>query len=54
MIAHVVRSVVLLLMIILSYFVIMWIMAYLHTYINKLFIPNQLRWQNGKLKVDQS
>ena len=54
MIAHVVRSVVLLLMIILSYFVIMWIIVYLHTYINGLFIPNQLHWQNGKLKEDQS
>jgi hypothetical protein len=54
MIAHVVRSVVLLLMIVLSYFVIMWIIVYLHTYINGLFIPNELRWQNGKLKEDQS
>ena len=54
MIAHVVRSVVLLLMIVLAYFVIMWIMAYLHTYINGLFIPDELRWQNGKLREDQS
>ena len=54
MIAHVFRSVVLLIMIVLSYFVIMWIMAYLHSYINGLFIPDVLRWENGRLRADQS
>ncbi|MBC3795338.1 hypothetical protein FH603_5875 [Spirosoma sp. LMG 31447] len=43
MIAHLFRSVVLLLMIVLNYFVIMGIMVYLHTYINGLFIPSELR-----------
>ena len=54
MIANVLRGVVLFLMIVLTYFVIMWTMGYLHTYINGVFIPNELHWTNGKLSEDQS
>lgn len=54
MIQNIFRSIVLLMLMVLSYFVIMWVLAYLHTYFNGLFIPDKLRWKNGVLRKDLS
>lgn len=54
MVATIFRSIVLIILTVFSCFVIIWIIVYLQTYINGLFIPYELRWENGKLRQDQS
>lgn len=54
MIANFVLIVVLVLLVLLNSFITLWILLYLHTYINGNFIPDQLRWENGRQRADQS
>ena len=54
MLSNLFRGIVLLALVVITYLVIMWVIGYLHLYINGFFIPDELRWEGNRLREDQT